>query len=208
MPAQDFANQLSRRGRGAAADRRRRGAAGRTASSTTAGRCRTCSCCGSATPDNSCSKAPASDRHADRGSRRPASRPAPAPLLDGEVTALEKEHDGDGHVHRGPRARPVAPADPRPAGRRVYQNMTRRDVGHESRPARPGSGRAGRRRRRRCSDAHVARATSATGSSCSGWPPTSGAEVAVMDGKLEFRRRRTPRGAPGARRRADETRSS
>lgn len=120
---------------------------------------------------------------------------APTPLLDGEITALEKEHDGTGtftvvrgldRSHRLTRGRRVA----------GYQQMTVSDVATKvARKAGLGVGRV---------DATTTVHPQVSQGNVTDWDflrglaVDVGAEVAVVDGKLEFRRSTDAAKAPGA----------
>ena len=121
---------------------------------------------------------------------------APAPLLDGEVTALEKEHDGTGtftvvrgldRSHRLSRGRRVA----------GYQQMTVSDVATKvARNAGLGVGKV---------DATATVHPQLSQGNVTDWDflrglaVDVGAEVAVVEGRLEFRRPTAAAEAPGAK---------
>jgi phage protein D len=121
---------------------------------------------------------------------------APVPLLDGEVTALEKEHDGTGtftvvrgldRSHRLTRGRRVA----------AFQQMTVSDVARKvARTAGLPVGTV---------DSTMAVHPQLSQGNLSDWDflrrlaVDVGAEVAVVDGRLEFRRPTRAGEAPGSR---------
>ncbi len=120
----------------------------------------------------------------------------PAPLLVGEVTALEKEHDGTGTftVVRG-----LDKSHRLTRGRRVagYQQMTVADVATKvARNAGLGVGKVDS-----TSTVHrqVSQGNISDWEFLRGLAADVGAEVAVLDGKLEFRRPTQAGTAPGSR---------
>ena len=189
MTMADQSATLPGRDRRHAAAGRHRGAAGRPRTSTTACGCPTCSCCGSATRTASVlAKSERQDRLEGRRSRSTSTRTARRrePLITGEVTALEAEFDATGTftVIRG-----YDQAHRLFRGRRTetYTQITASDVVDQGRPA----GRAARSATVE-STTHrlrppVARAGVTDWEFLDGLAREIGYEVAVQDGKFDFR---------------------
>jgi Uncharacterized protein conserved in bacteria len=119
----------------------------------------------------------------------------PVPLLDGEVTALEKEHDGTGtftvvrgldRSHRLTRGRRVA----------GYQQMTVSDVA--TKVARKAGFTVGKVDPTSTVHPQVSQGNVTDWDFLRGLAVDVGAEVAVVDGKFEFRRPTVAKQAPGA----------
>lgn len=118
----------------------------------------------------------------------------PAPLLDGEVTALEKEHDGTGtftvvrgldRSHRLTRGRRV----------RAFQQMTVADVA--TRVARDAGLKVGRIDPTATVHPQISQGNESDWDFLRRLAADVGAEVAVVDGALEFRRPTEAGRAPG-----------